>query len=316
VTARRSRSTAARAAACLLAVGLAFSGGRLPVVSAAPADADAATWRMVVLTSPSQIAVPAPLSTASADYQTELNALKTAQSRLTTAQQRAIDEWGQGGVIRWGQLMREMVARADLPPPPLPDGTYPAPDANNPFAEPNFPFANPPYASRAYSYVSLAQFEALKACWHYKYLYGRAAPSDFDGNVRALLPTSGLPSYPSEDAVLSGVTAELLKLLFPTNIEEITREAAEQRQVAILSGRATASDVAAGLALGNAVAAVFAARAGADGMRTACVPPPARRRSSPRSPPRPRRAARSRGAAWRCRRGRRCWPPSAASAPG
>jgi hypothetical protein len=115
----------------------------------------------------------------------------------------------------------------------------------------------------------VAQFEALKAAWYFKYLYNRAAPSDVDGGVRALQPTNGLPSYPSEDAVLSGVTAELLKLLFPTNVEEITRKAAEQRQVAILTGRATASDVAAGLALGNAVAALVATRAGADGMRTA-----------------------------------------------
>ncbi len=48
-------------------------------------------------------------------------------------------------------------------------------------------------------------------------------------------------------------------------------KAAEQRQVAILTGRATASDVAAGLALGNAVAALFTARAG--GMRTAAGSP-------------------------------------------
>jgi membrane-associated phospholipid phosphatase len=87
--------------------------------------------------------------------------------------------------------------------------------------------------------------------------------------VRGLAPTNGLPSYPSEDAVLSGVSATLLTLLFPTNVEEINRKAAEQRQSALLSGRATASDIAAGLALGNAVAAVFVARAGADGMRTA-----------------------------------------------
>ena len=115
----------------------------------------------------------------------------------------------------------------------------------------------------------MAQFDALKAAWHFKYLYNRPSPSDVDGGVRALLPTNGLPSYPSEDAVLSGVTAELLKLLFPTNVEEISRKAAEQREAALLSGRATASDLAAGLALGNAVAALFTARAATDGMRTA-----------------------------------------------
>ena len=152
---------------------------------------------------------------------------------------------------------------------PAPDGTYPVPDANNPFADPQFPFGNPPYAARAYSYVAVAQFDALKAAWHYKYLYNRPAPWQVDSGVKALMPTTDLPAYPSEDAVMSGVTAELLKLLFPAAVEEITLKAAEQRQAALLSGKATASDIAAGLALGQAVAAVFVARAGTDGMRTA-----------------------------------------------
>jgi hypothetical protein len=69
--------------------------------------------------------------------------------------------------------------------------------------------------------------------------------------------------------VLSGVTAEMLKLLFPAAVEEITLKAAEQRQAAMLAGRVTSSDLAAGLALGQAVATAFVARAGADGMRTA-----------------------------------------------
>jgi hypothetical protein len=60
-----------------------------------------------------------------------------------------------------------------------------------------------------------------------------------------------------------------MKLLFPASVEEITLKAGEHRQAALLSGRATASDIAAGVALGQAIAAVFVARAGADGMRTA-----------------------------------------------
>ncbi|HZM52420.1 MAG TPA: phosphatase PAP2 family protein, partial [Vicinamibacteria bacterium] len=157
---------------------------------------------------------------------------------------------------------------ADLPPAPR-NGTYPAPDPENPFADPNFPFGNPPYAARAYSYVSLAQYEALKVAWFYKYQYNRPSPSKVDSGVQALMPTTDLPAYPSEDAVLSGVSAELLKILFPTSTEEITRRAAEQREAALLSGKAAASDIAAGLALGKAIAPVFAARAAADGFRTA-----------------------------------------------
>jgi hypothetical protein len=238
-------------------------------VLAAGNDADAGNWQMIVLTGPTQFQVAPPSQVGSLDYQNELTAIKNAQSRLTNAQRQAINYWKRGGVLRWNELLLEMVAKADLPPAPAADGSYPVPDANNPFADPQFPFGNPPYASRAYSYVTVAQFEALKVAWYYKYLYNRRAPSEVDPSVQALMPTNGLPSYPSEDAVVSGVTAELLKLLFPTSVEQITLKAAEQRQAALLSGKATASDIAAGLALGQAVAAVFVARAGTDGMRTA-----------------------------------------------
>ena len=50
------------------------------------------------------------------------------------------------------------------------------PNPANPFADPQYPFSNPPYAARAYSYVSIAQFEALKSAWYYKYQYKRRVP--------------------------------------------------------------------------------------------------------------------------------------------
>lgn len=99
-----------------------------------------------------------------------------------------------------------------------------------------------------------------------KYLYNRVAPSRVDSGVQALRPGTDLPAYPSEDAVLSGVTSAMLQLLFPTAVETITLKAAEQRQAALLSGRATASDIAAGLALGQAVANIVITRARGDGM--------------------------------------------------
>ena len=238
-------------------------------LTAANTDAGAGSWQTIVLTGPTQIAVAPPGPVTSIDYQAELAAIRSAQARLTTDQRKSIDYWRRGGVLRWNEILLELVARADLPPAPSSDGTYPVPDANNPFADPQFPFGNPPYAARAYSYVAVAQFEALKVAWYYKYLYNRPSPSQFDRSILALMPASELPAYPSEDAVLSGVTAELLKLLFPTSVEQITLKAAEQRQAALLSGKATASDIAAGLALGQAVASVFTARAAADGMRVA-----------------------------------------------
>jgi hypothetical protein len=274
----RRAAAAPRAVAAALALAALSPSGcdrtvrpteALPPLRPAGADADAGSWRMLVLAAPDQIAVPAPAAAASDAYRAEVEAVKAAQARMTDAQRRAVDYWSGGGVLRWNQIQRELVARYNLPPAPRDDGTYPAPDAENPFADPQFPFANPPYAARAYSYVSVAQYEALKAAWHWKYRYNRPAPARVDAGVSSPTPPGDLPAYPSEDAALSGVTAEMLKLLFPAAVEQITRAAAEEREAAVLSGRATASDVAAGLALGKAVAAAVVARAGVDGMRNA-----------------------------------------------
>ena len=172
-------------------------------------------------------------------------------------------------MLRWNEILRELVARYNLPPAPRPDGSYPIPDAANPFSDPQFPFANPPYAARAYSYVSVAAYDALKVAWHYKYLYRRPAPSQVDSSVAALVPAGDTPAYPSEDAAMSGVAEVLLRALFPAAVDEINARAAEQRNAALWSGRAAPSDLAAGLALGRAVAAVALTRAGSDGMRTA-----------------------------------------------
>lgn len=241
------------------------------LVTATPAavDATAGDWKMVVLSGPAQIPVAAPDAVSAASYQTELASIKAAQASLTDAQRTSIEYWSAGGVLRWNEIMRELAAAADLPPAPNPDGSYPVPDPKNPFADPRYPFSNPPYAARAYSYVSLAQFEALKAAWHYKFLYNRASPYQVDNGIQSLLPQTNLPAYPSEDAVEAGVNAALLTMLFPTSVDEINQKAADQQQAALLSGRASPSDIAAGVALGKAVAAVFAARAATDGMKAA-----------------------------------------------
>lgn len=241
----------------------------LPTLQPANTDADAGTWRMLVLTGPEQVTVAAPTATGSDAYKAELTAVKTAQATMTAAQRTNVAYWSSGGVLRWNQMLRELVARYNLPPAPRPDGTYPVPDAENPFGDPAFPFANPPYAARSYAYVAVAQYDALKAAWHWKHRFNRPSPARVDAAITSLVAPSDLPAYPSEDAVLSGVTAEMLKLLFPGALEEITRRAADQREAALLSGRATASDIAAGLALGKSVAALVTARASNDGIRTA-----------------------------------------------
>jgi len=247
-----------------------YTEGLFPLTPA-QTDANAGTWLPVAVASYTKYAatVPAPADTASAGYKTELATIKNLQSALTGDQRNAIAYWSDGGVLRWNQTFRELVARYNLPPAPLSNGTYVAPDANNPFADPQFPFANPPYAARAYSYVSAAMYDALKACWYYKYQYHRVSPFQVDKGVKSLMPNVNLPSYPSEEAVMSGAAQTILQALFPAAVDEILTKAGQQRSAALLAGKASVSDISVGLALGKAVAQDYLTRAASDGMSTA-----------------------------------------------
>ena len=269
---RASRVAALVAVAALCAVSSCDKSvspfEQLPPLQPSSTEPTAGNWRMIELTGPTQFTVAAPSATTSPAYVAEVAAIKTAQANLTSAQRAIIGYWSGGGVMRWNQILRELVARYNLPPAPK-DGAYPVPDAENPFGDPQFPFANPVYAARAYSYVSAAQYDALKAAWYWKFQYNRMSPAKIDDRIDALMPITDLPSYPSEDAVISGATVEMLKSFFPAAVQEITLRAADQRNAALWSGKATASDLAAGLALGKSVATVFLARAAADGMKSA-----------------------------------------------
>ena len=232
----------------------------------APANTDinAGSWKPILLSSPDEFHVPAPIATNTPDYIAQINEIRSWQKEIGSDEQALVDYWGAGAVLRWNEIMRELVAKYNLPPYQNADGTYPAPNANNPLAYPYFPFANPPYASRAYAYVTTAQYDALVAAYHYKKQYNRAAPYAVEQSLKTLLPKSDLPSYPSEDAVVIGATVELLKLLFPGEQDFIRQKAEEHKRARLVAGMNVRSDLEAGEALGRAVAQKFVARARTD----------------------------------------------------
>jgi membrane-associated phospholipid phosphatase len=236
-------------------------------------DVSAGTWKPILLTAPDEFTIDIPIATNTPAYTREINEIKSYQASITEAQKKSIEYWRVGGVLRWNEIMRTLVARHNRPPYQNEDGTYPAPSPANPFANPQFPFSNPPYSARAYAYVSAAQYDALIAAWHYKKLYNRAAPYTIDATLQVLVPKSTLAAYPSEDGVLSGVTVELLKLLFPTEIAYIQEKAEEEKLYRIISGANVRSDVEAGIALGRKIAAKFIARAATDGAGAAIGTP-------------------------------------------
>lgn len=235
-----------------------------PMINPTKPDANAGTWKPILLTTANEFACPAPIVTTSPDYIIQLNEIKSFQNQISNDERKLVEYWGAGAVLRWNEIMRELVALHNLPPYENPDGTYPIPSANNPLAYPTFPFANPPYAARAYAYLSASQYDALVATYYYKQLYNRTAPFNVDATIQTLLPKSTLPSYPSEDAAVLGVSVEMLKLLFPGDQDYINQRAEEHRKARLISGANVRSDLDAGEALGKLVAAKFVARARGD----------------------------------------------------
>ncbi|GAA4458032.1 hypothetical protein GCM10023189_29680 [Nibrella saemangeumensis] len=233
-----------------------------------PASVDdrAGTWKTYVLTSPTDVTLTAPKAVNSPEYQAELVSLKQLSASLSREQQEAVAYWGAGAVYRWNEIARELAARYNTPPASTPDGKYPVPDAANPLADPKFPFANPPYAARALAYLSVAQYDALVSAWNYKYQFKRPAPSRTDATIRVALPVSQLPSYPSEDAVVAAASVAVLKAMFPGEVPYLEAKLKEHRDSRLWAGMNVDSDLAAGIDLGNAVAAKVMGRARTDGM--------------------------------------------------
>ena len=240
-----------------------------PALAPANVDLNADTWKPVLVKDPSTFTVAAPDATTSPAYVADINEIKAYQGKLTDEQKAIIKYWSAGAVLRWNEILRDLVAKHNVPPYQNLDGTYPAPSATNPFAYPTFPFANPPYAARAYAYVSAAQYDALVTAYHFKKTYNRAAPYSFDASIKPSIPKSALPSYPSEDAVVAGASVEIMKLLFPADIDYIEQKAAEEMQYRIMAGANTRGELTAGQTLGAQVADVFTARARGDKAGTA-----------------------------------------------
>ena len=235
-----------------------------PALNPTKTDVNAGVWKPILLTSATEFAVAAPAATTTPGYIAEINEIKGWQKNLSQAQKDIIKYWSAGAVLRWNEIMRELVAKHNIPPNQNEDGTYPFPSAANPFAYPIFPFANPPYAARAYAYVAAAQYDALVAAFYYKKLYNRQAPYKIDATVTALVPQNDLGAYPSEDATVVGATTELLKLLFPADLDFIQQKADEHKLYRIWAGANVRSDIEAGDLLGRAVAQKFTTRARGD----------------------------------------------------
>lgn len=232
-------------------------------------DEAGGTWTPVLLSSGSDIEISEPKETSSAEYQAELMEVKNAIASISSQQRKNLDKWTNNPVVRWNEIALELIAKYNLIPGPNEDGSYTLPNPASPEGPPVFPFAHPPYASRALSYMSVAQFDGLISAWHYKYKYNRAAPYLQDLEIEHAYEDNPIPSYPSDGAVIAVASAEILKVMFPLEVDYLNSKMNEHLETLLLSGENVQSDIDGGVKIGEEVAAIALKRASTDGMKNA-----------------------------------------------
>ncbi|RYF65424.1 MAG: PA-phosphatase, partial [Cytophagaceae bacterium] len=181
--------------------------GILPFTAPGAPDADGGNWRTIVLKSAADITVPQPTATTSDAYQQELSAIKNGLLSATPEQNTAVNYWAAGGVLRWNQIARQLVAKYNTPPgyDNATGQVITSNDANQ--------YAGTPYAARVYALLSVAQYDALVVAWRAKYQYNRASLES--QGVITRIPVVNVPSYPSEDAAIAEASCQVLAYLFP-----------------------------------------------------------------------------------------------------
>jgi membrane-associated phospholipid phosphatase len=201
--------------------------------------AQVGNWKTYVLSSGSEIAVPAPPADDSAQTQADLAELRELQAIRSPITNRVVNSWNTVPATQpWTELTISLIAQEQV---------------------------NARRANRVEAIVHTAMYDAVVAAYHAKYAYNRKAPSVLANDLTPAATVPNDPSYPSEHAAIAAAAAGTLASLFPDQEKMLTAMAQEAGLSRLLAGTNYRSDVDAGVALGKAVAEKAIARAAADG---------------------------------------------------
>lgn len=204
-------------------------------------------WHTWLADATGEYAVSPPPGKNSSEERSEIEEIVELQQRRTPDDLAAVRRWDGDPVAPWTKLA---VDRLEFYWPLLPDVRL----------------ATPVRAARIMALLHVSMSDAMTAVWRAKYAYRRPPPALADSRVVPLGKFSETPSYPSEHAAAAAVAAAILAYALPYDDSAAYRRlalaAAESR---VVGGMAYRSDVAAGWALGTAVAERAIRRARADG---------------------------------------------------
>jgi hypothetical protein len=215
-----------------------------PCAAAPPDGAQVGTWKTWILSSATEIQVPAPPADSSEQTKKELDELRQLQTARNSITNIAIQYYfGVPATQRWHDTALA-VARLEK--------------ANN----------NRQIRLEAILHTAIA--DAVVATWAAKYQYNRKPPSQLAPDI-SMVPTAGgppastEPSYPSEDAAIAGTAVGILTALYPNQANDVQAIAAEIQQARLQMGANYRKDLDAGFNLGQEVAKRALARAATDG---------------------------------------------------
>jgi membrane-associated phospholipid phosphatase len=206
---------------------------------AIPFDPTAGTWQPWVIPAGDAYRPAPPPALGSGPFTTDLDELRGLSTFRTTAQADTARYWAsESPSSRWEVFIRDEIARRDL---------------------------SPMRAARALALTSIAQYDAMVACWNAKYFYWLLRPVSADPTIKTVFSTPPFPSYPSGHSTLSTAAAEVFAELFPDAAALYRRKAVEASESRVLAGVHYRFDIEVGDHVGLQVGQAVVARARNDG---------------------------------------------------
>jgi membrane-associated phospholipid phosphatase len=216
---------------------LALLAGCIAPAMPTPVEPSAGAWQTWVVTDIATVRPPAPPDQAATQAELqEAQALVAGRDEAALAQ---IAYWDAGAPsYRWLEI-----AFSQIKAKPMTNAR----------------------TNRAMALLNVAIYDAMVVAWEAKYSYSRARPAALAPGLAVVAQHTNSPAYPSEHAVAAGAAATILGYIYPDDAQLFLDKAAAAAQSRVLAGAHFPSDVAAGLALGTAVAEQVIARAQQDG---------------------------------------------------
>jgi membrane-associated phospholipid phosphatase len=207
-------------------------------VAASRAQEAPARWRPLLMAAASDVRPAPPPALGTPEDRAELDEIVAIQS-LGSVAEAEIAYWTRGpSVARWNEILLETVRLAKT---------------------------NPVRTARALALLNAAMYDAVIAACDAKLIHRRASPSERDDRIRALAPLDDLSSFASADAAIAAAAVAVLSAIYPGRAVDYEARARDLVRVRLAAGTHTASDLAAGTAIGEAIGALAVARAAGDG---------------------------------------------------